>query len=420
MDKRLNNALYGALGLLAVAVAAHSYPLDGFETTGIRRLEQIRLRVAGELEGPVPTKGGLKSTDDIRLHLSAGEQAGQDAFPAADAQLQERLTALFPDLDASYSVALLDISPGRPLRYASHRGGSPMAPGSVGKLAVAAGLFAELARLYPDDPAQRQALLRRRLLPTDEWTLGNTHPVPFFDPLTHESQSRAPAPGDVFSLYEWLDHMLSASANAAASIVWRETMLMRAFGQDYPPDAQEAADFFSQTPKSELQRLSLAVVNDPLRQNGIPPEAWRLGTFFTKGAQRYVPGSSSTATPDALLRFLLRLEQGRVVDAWSSLEIKRLLYMTAKRIRYASSPAIARSAVYFKSGSLYKCKQEAGFACGKYMGNVENYMNSVAIVETSDGRVYLVALMSNVLRKNSALEHQNLATEIENLMKPAP
>ena len=105
-----------------------------------------------------------------------------------------------------------------------------------------------------------------------------------------------------------------------------------------------------------------------------------------------------------------------VVDAWSSLEIKRLMYMTARRIRYASSPRLNNAAVYFKSGSQYSCKQEEGFTCGKYMGNVENYMNSVAIVEHDDGRAYMVVLMSNVLRKNSAVEHQSLATFIDKIL----
>jgi hypothetical protein len=62
------------------------------------------------------------------------------------------------------------------------------------------------------------------------------------------------------------------------------------------------------------------------------------------------------------------------------------------------------------------------------MGNVRNYMNSVAIVETEqqDGVLplrYAVVVMSNVLRKNSAAEHQTLATRIHRLMQeahPAP
>ena len=191
---------------------------------------------------------------------------------------------------------------------------------------------------------------------------------------------------------------------------------MRAFGSAYPPtkDAEEA--FFRDTPKTELQRIALSVVNDPLRAAGIDRAGWQLGSFFTGTGQQIVPGARSWATPRGMLLFLLRLEQARMADEWSSLEIKRLMYMTARRIRYASSPAIAKSAVYFKSGSLFACKKEEGFRCGKYMGNAMNYMNSVAIVETSDGRVYLVALMSNVLRKNSAVDHQSLATEIERLL----
>jgi hypothetical protein len=94
--------------------------------------------------------------------------------------------------------------------------------------------------------------------------------------------------------------------------------------------------------------------------------------------------------------------------------------MTEWRIRYASSPALRNSAVYFKSGSLYQCKQEPDFKCGKYLGNVRNYMNSVAIVETdNDGWQldYMVTLISNVLRKNSAVAHQTLATRIHRLIE---
>jgi hypothetical protein len=78
---------------------------------------------------------------------------------------------------------------------------------------------------------------------------------------------------------------------------------------------------------------------------------------------------------------------------------------------------LTEAAVYFKSGSLYKHKPEPGFVPKKYTGNVENYMNSVAIVEQPDGRIYLVALMSNVLRKNSAVDHQTLATQIDKILK---
>ena len=70
------------------------------------------------------------------------------------------------------------------------------------------------------------------------------------------------------------------------------------------------------------------------------------------------------------MRFLFNLEQGKVVDLFSSREIKRLMYMTQRRIRYASSPALYEAAVYFKSGSMYRCGPEPGFKCRKYRGNV--------------------------------------------------
>ena len=77
-----------------------------------------------------------------------------------------------------------------------------------------------------------------------------------------------------------------------------------------------------------------------------------------------------------------------------------MLYVTERRIRYASSPALRDAAVYFKSGSWYKCEPEEGFTCKKYMGNKLNLMNSVAIVEAPAGDrklFYMVTLLSNVM-----------------------
>ena len=124
----------------------------------------------------------------------------------------------------------------------------------------------------------------------------------------------------------------------------------------------------------------------PLRRNGLNLQQFRQGSFFTRyGKQRVPTGLNSYGTARELLRLLLLMEQGRLVDVFSSREIKRLLYMTERRIRYASSPLLGDSAIYFKSGSLYSCKAEPGFKCKKYRGNVKNYMNSVAIVETPAG-----------------------------------
>jgi hypothetical protein len=217
--------------------------------------------------------------------------------------------------------------------------------------------------------------------------------------------------------------MLSASSNAAASMCMREAMLLRQYGKDYPPPQAEIERFFNETPKQELTDLFVSTFFEPVTRNGFDLEQLRQGSFFTHTGKRRVPGGgTSYGSARSLMEYLLRMEQGRLVDIYSSRQIKRLLYMTEWRIRYASSPALRSSAVYFKSGSLYKCKPEPDFKCGKYRGNVRNYMNSVAIVETdSDGWQldYMVTLISNVLRKNSAVDHQTLATRIHRLIEKA-
>ena len=128
----------------------------------------------------------------------------------------------------------------------------------------------------------------------------------------------------------------------------------------------------------------------------------------------------SYGTPRELIKVLLSLEKGQLVDEFSSREIKRLLYMTERRIRYVSHPALNDSAVFFKSGSLYSCEPEEGFRCGKYQGNKRNTLASVAIIETEkEGRDlhYLVVVISNVLRVNSAVAHQTLGLRIHRMIE---
>jgi hypothetical protein len=402
-------------------LAGGAYPVDGYEESGIRRVERLRLRLDGKLTGPVPPPGARKPSRDIRLWLGEADRA-PEALPAADPVLQRDLAAVFAGRDETYSIALLDVTPGRPLRFASLRASSVYQPGSVAKLAVAAGLFTELKTLFPDSTEARRRLLRERQVVADEWIRTDHHTVPFFDPAQKAMASRPIRDGDVFSLYEWADHMLSASSNAAASTVWKELILMRAFGAAYPPSREVELRYFKETPVKQVQEIAHAVVDEPLRRLGITEEDFKLGQFFTATPnRRFPPTSGSGATPLGALLYLVRLEEGRIVDAWSSLELKKLLYMTERRIRYASSPRLAGAAVYFKSGSLFECRPEPGFVCKQYQGNQKNYMNSVAIVERPDGAVYLVALMSNVLKINSAVEHQSLATFIDGIVgAPAP
>ncbi len=158
-----------------------------------------------------------------------------------------------------------------------------------------------------------------------------------------------------------------------------------------------------------------------MTRNGLSLDQIRQGSFFTRQGKANVNGGgNSYATARTLMEFLLKMEEGMLVDEWSSRQLKRLLYMTERRVRYASSPELNDAAVYFKSGSFYKCKQEEGFECTSYHGNVINYMNSVAIVEQEIDGVklqYMVIVISNVLRQNSAEVHQNLGTEIHKLIK---
>lgn len=79
-----------------------------------------------------------------------------------------------------------------------------------------------------------------------------------------------------------------------------------------------------------------------------------------------------------------------------------MMNMTRRRIRYASSAALEDAAVCFKSGSLYRCKPEKGFVCGKYQGNVQNLMNSLATAESPAGdsrTFYVVAITSDAKKK---------------------
>ncbi|MEZ5081922.1 MAG: serine hydrolase [Bacteroidales bacterium] len=408
------------LSLLIFALQGESfaYPYDGYYISGIRRLVRLQLIMMGAIKDTKPVLGAQKSIMDIHLNLMNEKGDSLEAFPATDPALQKSINALFPYMHESYSLCVIDITSGKPIRYAQRNEKRGYMPGSVAKLAVLAGLFNELQKLYPDSFELRQQAMRNRLVRAGKWANYDEHTVPFFNPETQKFYKAVVKEGDTCSLYEWADHMISVSNNAAASIVWKEALLMQAFGANYPPTTEEEAEFFSTTPKSELTAMAVAVVDEPLRNMGITKEEFRLGSMFTRDAKKIVPGAGGTiASPYGLMKYLVAMERGKIVDPESSLEIKRLMYATDRRIRYAASTALTDAAVYFKSGSLYKCKPEEDFKCGKYMGNVENYMNSVAIVEQPDGTTYMVTMMSNVLKKNSANDHFALASQIDKVVR---
>jgi hypothetical protein len=396
---------------------AWAYPLDGYPVTGIPRLEGHRLVQDGKVRGPGQPKGAMLTLNQVDLRLSQRQDL---ILPSSDPVLVASLKSFLGEEADRYGIAVLDLSDMQRPRYGELHGDYRANPGSVGKLMVALALFQALADIYPENIEARISILRNAVVEASDFIYTDDHVVPFWEPLSPSVSYRPLRVGDRANLWTYLDWMMSASSNAAASMVVRELMLMVNFGRKYPVGAKEENDFFRATHRSKLAELLTRSLVEPVARNGLNPEALRQGSFFTSKANRVIPGMTSHATPRELVQLLLKLEQGKIVDTFSSREMKRLMYMTQRRIRFASSPALNEAAVYFKSGSLYRCRPEPGFTCRKYEGNVENMMNSVAIIESpAEGfRLhYLVAVMSNVLRKNSAVAHQTFAMRLHRLIE---
>jgi hypothetical protein len=400
---------------LSAASAAHAYPIDAYKDTGISRLEAYRLALEGGAQ--IIPRGAQYPSSYVQLRL-----ADQPDFtiPEPDPDLSRKLAGLLGGEVSRYGVALLDLTDLTNPRYAEHNATMRLNPGSVGKVIVALGFFQALSDAYADDIEARRKVLRDTVVTANRFIRTDTHTVPMWHPGEPKVTKRPLREGDAANLWTYLDWMCSASSNAAAGMMQREVLLLRRFGREYPVEPERAQAYFDATEKARLQADLAGAIQSPVTRNGLDLGELRQGSFFTREGKRLVPGTSSHATSRGLMRYLVRLEQGKLVDRFSSLEIKRLIYLTDRRIRYASAPALRDTAVYFKSGSLYSCKPEAGFTCKKYHGNVKNYMNSIAIVETPDRKVplyYMVVVMSNVLRKNSAVAHQTLATRIHRLIE---
>ena len=405
--------------LIAPAVV-QAYPIDGYAETGIRRVEEVRLVEEGTIGGKKQPPGALLPTAQVDLRML--NQRDMD-LPAPDPAFSKQILGLLGNRASQYGIAVLDLSNPEQPRYAEHRGEHRQNVGSVGKLVAALGVFQALADAWPDDIEKRRQILKDTVVTADAFSHSDHHKIRIFDVEARQLTRRTMRDGDQGSLWEYLDWMLSVSSNSAAAMTMREAMLLRHYGKDYPVPEAEIQRFFKETPGKALTELFQQTFFEPITRNGLDLEQLRQGSFFTHmGKKKVNGGGNSYGTARALMKFLLRMEQGRLVDEFSSRQIKRLLYMTERRIRYASSPALADSAVYFKSGSLYSCKEEPDFKCGAYKGNVRNYMNSIAIVEYPPGEnrlFYMSTLISNVLRQNSAVDHQTMGTRIHRLIQKA-
>ncbi|NND89171.1 MAG: hypothetical protein HKM28_08020 [Flavobacteriaceae bacterium] len=407
----------GIIVLIAsICISFGFYPIDGYERSQISRLIPIANAVEqGEKYTRIPF-GAFGSLDDIELNLINQQQQDLEDILTEDEEFSRQIKQITPG--GAYSLAVLDMSDPNDLKYAAHRENVGYQPGSVGKIAVLNALFYEMAKIYPDDFEARIALLCNKRVKSGIWGVGDHHTVPIYDAEKDQLTKRQVIASDEFTLFEWADHMVSVSNNGAASVLYREAMLMSAFGMDYPRlTEEEAQTYFEETPRDSLTLYANRVVNEPLREIGITEDDWRLGGVFTNGPDRYVGRmGGSIGTPKGLMKYLVQLEQGKVIDSASSLEMKRLLYLTDRRIRYAKSPRLDSARVYFKSGSFYSCDRSKPTPCGEYAGNRFNYMNSVITVEHPDGKKYLVCLMTNVLSKNSAGAHMYLASKIDRVI----
>jgi hypothetical protein len=411
------SSLLIVLTALVSTSSSYSYPLDGYKETGIRRVEGARLANEGLAIGGFQPPGAMLTTQQVDLRL-LNRDIG---LPAADPAFSSQVKALLGEHADEYGIAVLDLTDLDNPRYAEHRQNHRQNVGSVGKLLVALGYFQALADAWPDDLERRKAVLHDTIMTADDFSHSDHHTIRLFDVETKKLIRRPLQDGDQGSVWEYLDWMLSVSSNSAAAMVMRDAMLLRHFGQRYPVSEEQIKSFFDDTPGAELTKIFQQTFWQPVTQNGLSLNEIRQGSFFTRQGKKNVNGGGlSYASARSLMDFLLKMENGVLVDEWSSRQLKRLLYMTERRIRYASSPELKDAAVYFKSGSWYKCKAEEGFKCGSYRGNVINYMNSVAIVEQEIDGVklqYMVIVISNVLRQNSAVEHQTLGTEIHRLIK---
>ncbi|WP_242446541.1 serine hydrolase [Nonlabens agnitus] len=403
---------YYITSILIIAVITMAiYPIDGYERTRIKRLKRLEKTLDSTITEYYLKPGSFKKTDEINLWLCE-DTVATDSIMIVDEDFQNKMTRLFPRR-GGYAITVLDITDPENMRYAEMNENSGFQPGSVGKLAVATAFFTQLAALCPDDFEVRTKLMREKVVRSGIWGVGDHHTVPIYNIEKDKLVKRQVIASDEFSLYEWVDHMLSVSNNGAASIVWREALLMKLFGDEYFDLTQEEADEYWETAdKKMLSEVATELVNQPLRDLGITHDEWRLGSFFTNGPDRIARATGgSIGTPAGLMKWFIKLEQGQIVDRQSSLELKRLMYMTDRRIRYAYSSRLNDASVYFKSGSYY-----SGGGV-KYAGTKFNYMNSVIMVEHPDGTNYIVCLMSNILGKNSAGDHMYLASAIDKAIR---
>ncbi len=412
MGKYASYVLSACLFWLLPFAAAFPYPLDGYEETGIPRLQAQKLIQEGKLAGVRRPPGELLPLEQVDLRLLDYPDLDLPAANPDQGALVQ--TLLGKDAD-HYGFAALDFSDPEAPVYFEWRGDAPQHPGSVGKVLVALAFFQALADAHPDDIEARKRILHDTVVTADDLIGNDTHGVAFWDAASAEFSRRSLQVGDRANLWTYLDWMLSVSSNASAAMIQEQVLLLRRFGAEYPVSDKQVASYIRDTPKRKLSKALAAAMVEPVKRNALDPGALHQGDIFSRIGKQRIPGTRSHVTARGLAEFMLRMEQGRLVDPWSSREIKRLLYLTEYRMRYASAQVLNPAAVYFKSGSLYSCRPPRG-DCGPHRGTRYNYMSSMALIEypsVSRRLRYIAVVLSNVVGKDSARDHRDLARAIQ-------
>ncbi len=292
---------------LSTLVATMIYPIDGYDSTGIKRLYRLQKMEKDSITNKRIPNGAYLKLNDIKLNLLSRKQDSLGALLVEDPEFARAIARITPG--GNYSLAVLDMSDPENLKYAAHRENAGYQPGSVGKIAVLNGFFNELAETYPDDFALRTGLMCNKRVKARYWGTGDHHTIPIYDIEKDKLTKRQVVASDEFSLYEWADHMVSVSNNGAASVLYRETMLLDAFGRDYADlTEEESENYFVETDRDSLTSQANRVVNQPLRELGITEDDWRLGGMFTRPAGKYVGREGgSIGTPKGLMKFLVAL-----------------------------------------------------------------------------------------------------------------
>nr|MBV6631000.1 serine hydrolase [Oceanococcus sp. HetDA_MAG_MS8] len=403
------------LGVWAGFVSA--YPLDGYERTGIRRLDFYARGHSGEIANVRRQHpGALLPLDQVQIP-PAGTFA--HSFPQAmDTSLRDEIRSALGVHADSYALHLVDLSDAKQIEVVDWHAERLGNVGSVGKLLVALAVLHQLQQWWPE-PEQRLEILRNTQVVASSIATPDHHKVPIWQPTEQELQYRPLQPGDQASLFEYLDWMISASSNAAASVLMQQVILLAHMQRDYAASSARRERVWAELNKVQRGEVLAEAMDRAVVAAGLDPEQLRQGSLLTRQGKAQVASRQSYASPLALNQMLYRMLQGKLLDRFSSHEMLRLMYQTQRRIRYASHPVLTDSAVYFKSGSLYSCKPEEGFSCGPYRGNRINLLTSTILVQypADEPQVqYLVSVRSNVLRVNSAVAHQRLAGAIHRLM----